>query len=289
MLRTIVVTGGDTVYFPLMRDMIRSVRALPEAGGMAVGVLDCGLFADETAWCRAAGAAVVEPAWDVVLRTDLPVADSFRAMTARPHLRRYFPGFDIYVWLDADVWVQEWRALALLIEGARLGDIAIVPEMHRSYRNFRDARDDFEQANGKAYAQAFGFEVSRRLIRRPLNNAGAFAVGADSPAWDIWAAALAEAAKKSVNMIDQVALNVAIYDRGLREIRLPPTCNWIAHLAAPAWDPERQLLVEPDLPHEAIGILHMTLGTKWAPVVQLPVAGSPGAARTVERSLRYPG
>lgn len=282
---TIIVTGGDTVYFPLMREMIASVRDKPEGRDMAIGVLDCGLASDEADWCRGQDALIVEPGWDVTLRADLPVAASFRAMTARPFLPRYFPGHEAYLWLDADVWVQDWRAVALFLDAARGADIAIVPEMHRSYRNFRDGREDFEQANGKAYAQAFGFEASRRLVRRPLNNAGAFAMRANSPAWHVWGAALADAATRSTNMIDQIALNAAIHDGRIREARLPPTCNWIAHLATPAWDASRQLLVEPDPPFEPIGILHLTLGTKWAPSVDVPLVGG---GRT-ERSLRYAG
>ena len=285
MARAILVTGGDTVYFPLMHEMIQSVRAKPEGATVDIGLLDCGLARDERDWCEAQHAHVLEPGWDFKLREDLPVASSFRALTARPYLPRYFPGYDTYLWLDADVWVQDWSAVALLIEGAAIGDIAIVPEMHRSYRNFRDGREDFEEANGKAYAQAFGFEVARRLIRRPLNNAGVFAIRAKSPAWDIWATALAEAATRSVNMIDQVALNLAIYDRGLREVRLPPTCNWISHLAMPAWDERRKAFVEPDLPHDPIGILHLTLGTKWAPSLVVPTV----QGGSIERTLRYPG
>lgn len=86
-------------------------------------------------------------------------------------------------------------------------------------------------------------------------------------------------------MIDQIALNVAIYDGGLQEVRLPPTCNWIAHLATPAWDDTRRFFVEPDLPHEPIGILHLTLGTKWAPALSVSLVGG----GKVDRALRYPG
>ena len=285
MPRAIIVTGGDTVYFPLMREMIASVRARPEGREIAIGVLDCGLAGEEAQWCRDQGAELVAPGWDIALRPDLPVAQSFRALTARPFLPRYFPGYATYLWLDADLWVQDWQAVALFLDAAIGADISIVPEMHRSYRNFRDGREDFEEANGKAYAQAYGFEVSRRLVRRPLNNAGAFAMRADSPGWTVWAAELAEAAERSTNMIDQIALNRAIHDGRIREARLPPTCNWIAHLATPAWDATRRLFVEPDPPYEPIGILHLTLGTKWSPSIDMAVVGGGRTAR----SLRYPG
>ena len=55
--------------------------------------------------------------------------------------------------------------------------------------------------------------------------------------------------------LDQIALNAAIHDGRIREVRLPATCNWIAHLAMPAVDAESGKLVEPDPPFEPIGIL----------------------------------
>jgi hypothetical protein len=285
MSRAILITGSDSRYFPLMRETILSIRAKPEGRDVHLGVLDCGLAPDEAAWCRGQGAHLAEPTWDVTFGAGLTVEPSFRAMTARPHLRRYFPGYRVYLWLDADVWVQEWAALRLFLEAALLGDIAIVPEMHRSYRNFRDGRDDFEAANGSAYAAAFGEEAARRLIRRPLNNAGVFAMTAGSPGWDVWASTLADVARRSANMIDQIALNAAIHSGAIHEVRLPATCNWIAHLATPAWHAEKQAFVEPDPPYETIGILHLTLGTKWAPAVDVSTVCGP----TIARSLRFPG
>src|SRR5262245_24477855 len=136
MPRAILVTGSDSRYFPLMRGMILSVLAKPEGRHVDIGVLDCGLRSDEVAWCLGQGARLVEPRWDVSFGGGLTVEPSFRAMTARPHLRRYFPGYETYLWLDADVWVQDWSAPRLFLEAAQLGDISIVPEMHRSYRNF---------------------------------------------------------------------------------------------------------------------------------------------------------
>jgi hypothetical protein len=288
---TLIVTGADNRYAPLMRELLQSIRSKPQSAGVDLGVLDCGLETADRDWCRAQGARLVEPGVDVRFGAGLAVAPGFRAMTARPYLRRYFPGYGTYLWLDADVWVQRWSAIELLARAAHLGDIALVPEVHRSYGNFRDGRDDFEAANGAAYAEAFGTDVAARLIRRPLNNAGVFAIAAASPAWDAWAELLADAAQRSANMIDQIALNVAIYDRGVREVRLPATCNWIAHLATPAWDEAARAFVEPDPPNEPIGILHLTLTTKWAGSIAVPLvdpASRTGpAARSAARSLRF--
>ena len=283
--RIILVTGADHAYAPLLAELMASIRKHGTGRDVAVGVLDCGLDGADVEMCQQAGANIVVPGWDVTFGAGLAVPPSYRAITARPYLRSYFPGFDTYVWIDADTWVQDWSAIELFAAAAQTADIAVVPEVHRSYRNLRDGRDEYETANGEAFAQGFG-EAARALIRRPLNNAGVFAMRAGSPAWDTWAGLLADAAQRSTNMIDQIALNVAIHRGLIREARLPAACNWIAHLAVPAWDAARGLYVEPDPPHEPIGILHLTLGTKWAAAIEVPTVGATGSVR---RSLRFGG
>ncbi|MEZ5849320.1 MAG: hypothetical protein R3D68_01555 [Hyphomicrobiaceae bacterium] len=287
--KDIVITGGDSRYFGLMQGCLRSLRNAPETLACALGVLDCGLTADEAAWCRSIGATIVEPGWDVAFAGSLTVHPAMRAMTARPHLRRYFPGFDTYLWIDADAWVQEGAAARLFLDAAHMGDIAIVPEVHRSYSNLRHTREDFETANAKAYADAFGPAAAQRLIRMPLVNAGVFAIAHTSPAWGLWADVLADAATRSTNLVDQIALNVAIYDHGLGDIRLPASCNWIAHLCPPAWDGDRGAFVEPDPPFTPIGILHMTLDTKWKGTLPLPALRDGRIGGTAPRSLQYAG
>lgn len=283
--RIILVTAADHTYAPLLADLIESIRIQPMGQCVPLGVLDCGLDAADVAQCRSKGAVVIEPDRDVTFGAGLTVPPSYRAITARPHLRKYFPGFDTYLWIDADTWVQHWSAIELFADAAQTADVALVPEIHRSYRNLRDGRAEYETANGDAFAQAFG-EEARALVRRPLANAGVFAIRANSPAWSNWAGLLADAAQRSTNMIDQIALNVAIHRGMIREARLPATCNWIAHLATPAWDAARGLYVEPDPPHEAIGILHLTLGTKWATELPVPLARD---QRTALRTLRWSG
>ena len=63
-------------------------------------------------------------------------------------------------------------------------------------------------------------------------------------------------------MTDQIALNVLVYDHGFACEPLPSRCNWPIHHATPAWDAERGLFVEPAMPYDPLGILHMTIYTK---------------------------
>ena len=113
--KTIAITGGDAAYFDLMRDCIGSLRATPEGRALALGVLDCGLTEEQRAWCRAQGATLVVPQWDFDFPGRDKLKDGYKALTARPFLPRYFPGFDLYLWIDADCWVQQGDAIALFL------------------------------------------------------------------------------------------------------------------------------------------------------------------------------
>jgi len=54
-------------------------------------------------------------------------------MTARPYLPKHFPGHAVYLWIDADAWVQDDTVLDIFVSGARRGMLAVVPEVDRGY------------------------------------------------------------------------------------------------------------------------------------------------------------
>ena len=287
--RAIAITGGDAAYFDLMRDCIESLQASREGRALALGVLDCGLTEDQRDWCRERGATLVVAQWDFDFPGRDSLKDGYKALTARPFLPRYFPGFDLYLWIDGDCWVQQGDAVALFLAAARTGALAVAPEIHRSMRHYRHAWQEFSSINGAAFEAAFGREVAERLIRYPLINAGVFALAADAPHWQGWAGLLGDALQRSTDMTDQVALNVLVYDRGFACEPLPSRCNWPVHHATPAWDAGRGLFVEPAMPYEPLGILHLTIYTKRLPTLDVREIGGPQAGQVQARSLRWPG
>jgi hypothetical protein len=232
---------------------------------------------------------LVEPIWDFDFPGREKLKDGYKALTARPFLPRYFPGFDLYLWIDGDCWVQQGDALSLFLAAARTGALAVAPEIHRSMRHYRHAWKEFSTINGAAYEEGFGKETAERLIRYPLINAGVFALEAEAPHWAGWAEVLGEALQRSANMTDQIALNVLVYDKGFSCEPLPSRCNWPIHHATPAWDAERQLFVEPAMPYEPLGILHMTIYTKRLATLDVREIGGPHAGQVRARSLRWPG
>ena len=179
-------------------------------------------------------------------------------MTARPFLPRHFPGYAVYLWLDADTWIQEWSAVELLIEAATKYGFAIVPEIDRSYGTLfglGSAGNNAKECN----ELAFGPEVGAKLSSLPLLNSGVLGIHAQSPIWARWQTILTDALQRTQHkLIEQAALNLAVYQGGIGVHYLPAICNWLAVLGPPRIDRTTGRIVEPYLPHTPIGILHLT-------------------------------
>lgn len=287
--RAIAITGGDAAYFDLMCECVGSLQATAEGRAMALGILDCGLTEPQRAWCRARGAVLVVPEWDFDFPGRGGLKDGYKALTARPFLPRYFPGFDLYLWIDGDCWVQQGDAPALFLAAARTGKLAVAPEIHRSMRHYRHAWTEFSTVNRAAFESCFDKETAERLVRYPLINAGVFALAADAPHWRGWGDLLGEALQRSTAMTDQITLNVLVYDHGFSCEPLPSRCNWPVHHATPAWDAGRGLFVEPAMPHEPLGILHLTIYTKRLATIDVLEIGGEHAGQVRPRSLRWTG
>jgi len=255
----VIVSGADSGYFPLLRDLVLSIRDKPAGAAAPIGVFDLGLSAEQRSWLGEQGVAMAAPGWDV----DFPRREKTplirKAQIARPFLRHYFPGYATYLWIDADAWVQEWSAVEMLLAASAGGKLAICPELDRSYkRHYKRPKLLGMTLQWRCYRTAYGLRVADRLGRNPMLNCGVFALRADSPSWDGWIAAMKTALQRTnFVFIEQIALNYAVFAGTIAATFLPASCNWLCGDAAPMWDAARRRLVEPNAPHLPLGILHL--------------------------------
>src|SRR5262249_49941592 len=117
--RVLLVTGSDAAFFPMVRGTIRSVRDKPQGQQVVVAFFDRGCTSEQRRWLREQVDEVREPGWDFEFPNRIGLPGYVRAQLARPFLPKYFPGYDLYFWLDADAWVQDWSAVELLVQGAQ--------------------------------------------------------------------------------------------------------------------------------------------------------------------------
>jgi hypothetical protein len=279
----LIVSGADHGYFPLLRDLVASLRALsPDA---ALGILDVGLAADDRRWLEPHVRHLVAPGWDIDFPGRGQTPRVRQAQFARPFLPRHFPGYEVYLWIDADAWVQDWRAIELYAAAAGDDRLAITPEIDRAYkRHYKRPKLFGRTLAWKNYRTAFGWRAADRLGRNPIVNCGVFALHREAPHWAAWARAMTEAARRTrFFFIEQTALNYVIFAERLPVNFLPAYCNWMPGDAAPAFDGERGLFVEPYAPNEVIGVMHLAGPEQKAHVFRLNRLGG----GTVDTSLRY--
>ncbi len=260
-MRMLIVTAANEVYLPLLQGLVLSLQQWSTPPYSALACFDIGLTPSSRDWVSTYAQHVITPEWDLAVADDVREQQPhLRALTVRPFLPDYFPGYDIYLWLDPDTWVQEREALDWIRHAAGSGALVAAPEVDRAYR--QSAR--IHEWRRNRLQRLFGEEASQRLGWEPYFNAGVFALRGDAPHWSRWAKhfQVGLAATGGLLCCDQTALNHMLWVENLPVHALPASCNWLCHLALPCFDNERQKFCEPLVPGRPLGILHLTSNTK---------------------------
>jgi hypothetical protein len=257
-MRILLATAADESFVPLLRGLIDS---LPRLSATDLAIFDLGLTEQARDWASARARYITVPGWDLPVSSHVRSTQRHhRALTVRPFLRDYFPGYDLYFWIDADCWIQEHQALIRYIASARRGVLAITPQIHPAYRHDEGSRR-WRTQRLTAY---FGADAVLPPKGAFYVNAGVFALPADTPHWQAWRKTFEYglAATHGELVCDQTALNRALWTQSLAVAPLPAINNWLCHLALPIYDAQRRRLCEPTMPKRSLGIVHLAAGTK---------------------------
>ena len=256
--RTIVVTASDSPFMPFLRGMLASLasQAAPPAH---IACFDIGLNDADRGWLDAQGVQVTVPGAHLGVDAGA-VRPALLSFLARPFLPAYFPGFDTYVWIDSDVWLQDGAVLDAYVQGALASGIAVTHERTGAYR----FQAWLLAWTGKHLLRGYGVADTVWLLSRRQVNAGLFALRAAAPHWDVWARCYEAALARTGDLVphDQFALNHALYggllDRShLPVCLLPPRFNWICDRGVPMWNDAAGAYCEPRAPYTTIRALHL--------------------------------
>ena len=259
------VSASDHNYFPMLIEWVHCIRSFPQSKDMDICILNAGLKDNQVTSLKAMGAIVKDAEWPC----DLPAAkikgkEYLKSCVCRPFIPDYFPEYDTYFWMDADVWIQKWNSVEMFLAGAVKNKIALTSQADRAYpRQIRlkwlgrlpRKLSGFYLSNAK---KSFGFETSKKLVPYTVLLAGAFALRKETPHWKRWQQLMLHALKKGkVFTAEQLSLGVLIYLENYEAEVLPAYTHWLC-ATKPLWDTEKELFIEPSLPHEEIGILHVS-------------------------------
>jgi hypothetical protein len=280
----IVVAAADEKYAPLLRDLLDSLE--PHRANLAfdIAVLDLGLDERTREEFASRVEHLVTPQWPFKPHPQFDADRRYLSRAARPFLPELIRGYAVYVWLDADTWVQRPLGLRWLIDAPKGVDLAAVPTIHPAYK-FTDRDRSWLY---KRYRMGFGDALARELSSRPYVNTGAFAARAGSRLWRCYAARFQTALDRwdGPFLSDQAVINATIRYDLLAMRPLPAKANWLCHLAPPLWDAATGLLVEPVSPFEPLLIVHNTFDDKTREWPLKTTTGQPHKTRLTRSGIQ---
>ena len=266
MKKNVIISLADSNYFELLNELVDSITSFEERKNIAICILDAGLTDQQRDILSKKVDEIKSAEWDIdVSAFKVKGREWLKSQVSRAFLPKYFPGYEKYLWIDADAWVNSWDAIELYFKGCENNKLSIATSADRAYGRVLRADwvfGSFARIKSQNYKHAkssgFSEKIAREVALKPHLNIGVFALEANAPHWNVWQKNLKLALKKGrIWGSEQIAMNITIYSDNLAVEILPAYCNW-THIGYGGFkfDKERNTLVEPYLPNHEIGIVH---------------------------------
>ena len=264
-----IVTLSDSNYFDLLLELINSINKNDKNKSVSICVLDAGLTDKQINIIKDKVYSIKKAKWDIeVPKIRVAGREWLKSQVSRAFLPNYFPEFKKYLWIDCDAWVNSWESIELLYKACENGKLGITQSVGSGYRVLSKVKWLFGKlalikSQNYKHAKKSGFSefTARKIAFSPHINIGVFSLEKNSKCWKTWQEILKKALSSGqVFGSEGLAMNIAVYDKNVDVEFLPLYCNWIASNVLPKYDEENETFVEPYLPHNKIGIMHLAGG-----------------------------
>tara|TARA_B110001450_G_scaffold235754_1_gene240709 strand:+ start:19 stop:930 length:912 start_codon:yes stop_codon:yes gene_type:complete len=269
MKKNVIVSLADANYFPLLEELIDSIKRFKESEHIAICILDAGLTQKQKEILLNKVDEIKPAVWDIEVPTN-KVKDKewLKSQVSRAFLPKYFPNYEKYLWIDCDAWVNDWNCVKLYFKACNNGKLGITQTIGPGYRITSKVNWLFgklaiiKSQNFKhAVKSKIGYDKARKLAFAPHINIGVFSLERNSKAWSSWQNNLSKTLKAgNIFGSEGLAINMSVYIENLETEFLPLSCNWITSNLLPKYDEKEETFVEPYLPNYKIGIMHLAAG-----------------------------
>ena len=264
-----IVTLADSNYFDLLQELITSIKKDKKSETISICILDAGLTGEQCKILISQVHSIKKAKWNISVPAYKVLGKEWlKSQVSRAFLPEYFPGFKKYLWIDSDAWVNSWDTVELYFKACDNGKLGITQSIGPGYKILTKVKWIFGKialikSQNYKHAKKSGFpeDVARKIAFAPHINIGVFSLEHDSKCWKLWQDIL----KKSLGSgkvfgSEGLAINIAVYENDAEVEFLPLYCNWIASNVLPKFDIINNTFVEPYLPHNKIGIMHLAAG-----------------------------
>ncbi len=265
MNKNTIISLADSNYFNLLNELVDSINRFEQSKYIDICIMDAGLKEEQIKILEKKVFKIKKAEWDIeVPNSKVKGREWLKSQVSRAFLPNYFPGYNKYLWIDADAWVNSWYAIDLYFMGCENKKLAIATSADRSYGRVLRAEwvwGSFARIKSQNYKHAkssgFSEKISREVALKPHLNIGLFCLEVDAPHWEVWRKNLKKALLSGkIWGSEQIAMNITIYSDKLNVEILPAYCNWTL-IDGIMYDKTRKTLVEPNLPNHEIGIVHL--------------------------------
>ncbi|MDC3036714.1 glycosyl transferase [Candidatus Pelagibacter sp.] len=269
MKKNVIVSLADANYFPLLEELIDSIKRFKESEDIAICILDAGLSEDQKSQLLKKVDQIKKAEWDIeVPEFKVKGKEWLKSQVSRAFLPRYFPEYEKYLWIDCDAWVNDWESINLYLKACENGKLGITQTIGPGYKITSKVNWLFgkfaiiKSQNFKhAIKSKIDYKKARKLAFAPHINIGVFSLEKNSEGWKSWQKNL-EKTLSAGNIFgsEGLAINMSVYIDELETEFLPLNCNWITSNLLPKFDENQNTFVEPFLPNYKIGIMHLAAG-----------------------------
>ena len=269
MKKNTIVSLADSNYFPLLDELIDSVKRFEESKETAICILDAGLSEEQKNKLSSKVDEIKSAEWDIkVPESKIKGREWLKSQVSRAFLPKYFPNYEKYLWIDCDAWVNDWKTIDLYFKACEDSKLGITQTIGPGYKITSKVDWVFgklaiiKSQNFKhAIKSKINLEKARKLAFAPHINIGVFSLEKNSKSWEIWQNNLRETLKVGdIFGSEQLAMNISVYHDNIETEFLPLNCNWITSNLLPKFDEANNTFVEPYLPNYKIGIMHLAAG-----------------------------
>ena len=269
MKKNVIVSLADSNYFPLLNELIDSIRRFKEGKNVAICILDAGLTVQQKEVLSLKIDEIKSAEWDIkVPESKIKGREWLKSQVSRAFLPKYFPSYEKYLWIDCDAWVNNWETIELYFKACEKGKLGITQTIGPGYKTTSKVNwiigklAIIKSQNFKhAIKSNIEYKKARKLAFAPHINIGVFSLEKNSTSWKSWQNNLNQTLKGGdIFGSEQLAMNMSVYIDNIEAEFLPLNCNWLTSNLLPKFDEDNNTFVEPYLPNYKIGIMHLAAG-----------------------------
>ena len=269
MKKNVIVSLADANYYPLLSELINSIKRFEKSRDIAICILDAGLSDQQKDELSSKVDEIKSAEWDIkVPDSKIKGREWLKSQVSRAFLPKYFPDYEKYLWIDCDAWVNDWQTIELYFKACENEKLGITQTIGPGYKITSKVNWVFgklaiiKSQNFKhALKSKISYEKARKLAFAPHINIGVFSLEKKSTTWEKWQENLKQTLRGGdIFGSEQLAMNMSVYIDNIETEFLPLNCNWITSNLLPKFDEVNNTFVEPYLPNYKIGIMHLAAG-----------------------------